>query len=129
MPHCESSNPDNKARKDHRHTITNDWKASYQLVPLNVHHANATERAIQTFKAHFLSILACINDSFPNYPRDKLLPQMEATLNLFCQATIAPSISAWVYSHGPSNYDAKPLDPIGCPVIIHNKISTCNSWD
>ena len=70
---------DNKASKDYRHTITHDWKATYQLVPPDVHHANAAERAIQTFKAHFLRILAGIDTSFPNYLWDKLLLQTELT--------------------------------------------------
>ena len=120
---------DNEASKDYRHAITHDWKATYQLVPPDVHRANAAERAIRTFKAHFLSILAGIDTSFPNYLWDKLLPQTELTLNLLRQSTIAPAISAWEAFNGPLNYDATPLGPIGCPVIIHNKASTRNSWD
>eukprot|EP00804_Cyclotella_cryptica_P025772 CCRYP_002950-RA/>CCRYP_002950-RA protein AED:0.35 eAED:0.35 QI:0/-1/0/1/-1/1/1/0/132 len=85
---------DNKASKDYRHAITQEWKATYQLVPPNVHSANATKRAIRTFKAHFLSILAGIDPTFPNYLWDKLLPQTELTLNLLCQSTLAPAISA-----------------------------------
>ena len=120
---------DNEASKEYRRTITDDWKATYQLVPPNVHRANTAERAIQTFKAHFLSILAGIDISFPNYLWDKLLPQTELTLNLLRQATIAPSLSAWEAFHGAFNYDATPLGPMGCPVIIHNKASTRKSWD
>ncbi len=120
---------DNEASKDYRQTITQDWKATYQLVPPHVHRANAAERAIQTFKAHFLSILAGIDASFPNYLWDKLLPQTEITLNLLRQSTLAPATSAWEAFHGPLNYDATPLGPIGCPVLIHNKASTRKSWD
>eukprot|EP00804_Cyclotella_cryptica_P010308 CCRYP_012223-RA/>CCRYP_012223-RA protein AED:0.11 eAED:0.15 QI:0/0/0/1/0/0.5/2/0/935 len=120
---------DNEASKEYRRTITDDWKATYQLVPPNVHRANTAERAIQTFKEHFLSILAGIDISFPNYLWDKLLPQTELTLNLLRQATIAPSLSAWEAFHGAFNYDATPLGPMGCPVIIHNKASTRKSWD
>jgi hypothetical protein len=104
------------------------WNASFQLVPPDVHHTNAAEHAIQTFKAHFLSILAGIDNSFPNYLWDKLLPQAELTLNLLHQATLAPSLSAWEYFHGPFNYDDTPLGPMGFPVIIHNKASTRLSW-
>ena len=81
------------------------------------------------FKAHFFSILAGLDTNFPNYIWDKLLPQMELTLNLLRQATIAPAISAWEYFHGPYNFDTTPLGPIGCPVIIHNKVATQHSWD
>ena len=37
----------------------------YQLVLPNLHRHNAAERAICTFKARFLSILAGIADDFP----------------------------------------------------------------
>ena len=82
-----------------------------------------------TFKAHFLSILAGIDPAFPNYLWDKLLPQTELTLNLLRQSTLAPAISAWEAFNGPFNYDATPLGPIGCPIIIHNKGSTRKSLD
>ncbi|KAL7477755.1 hypothetical protein ACHAW6_003550 [Cyclotella cf. meneghiniana] len=97
--------------------------------PTDVHRAYAAKRAIRTFKAHFLSILAGIDTNFPNYLWDKLLPQAELTLNLLCQSTIAPAVSAWEYFHGPFNFDATPLGPIGCRVIIHNKVTTQNPWD
>ena len=64
---------DNKASKDYRCTITNVWKFTYQLVPPDIHHINATERAIRTFKAHFLSIMARIDANFLNYLWDNLL--------------------------------------------------------
>ena len=38
---------DNEASKDYRHAITHDWKATYQLVPPDVHRANAAERAMR----------------------------------------------------------------------------------
>ena len=37
----------------------------YELVPPGQHRRNQAERAIQTFKAHFLSILAGVDDRFP----------------------------------------------------------------
>ena len=36
-----------------------------QLVPPDNHHRNLAERAIQTFKCHFKSVLAGVDDSFP----------------------------------------------------------------
>ncbi len=37
----------------------------YKLVPPGQHRRNQAEQAIQTFKAHFISILAGVNDKFP----------------------------------------------------------------
>ena len=38
-------------------------------------------------------------------------------------------MSAWEHFNGLFNFDANPIGPIGCPVIIHNKPGTCLSWD
>ena len=37
----------------------------YELVPLGQQRCNQAEQAIQTFKAHFISILVGINNKFP----------------------------------------------------------------
>ncbi len=37
----------------------------FELVPPGNHRRNKAERAIQTFKAHFISILAGVDDKFP----------------------------------------------------------------
>ena len=38
-------------------------------------------------------------------------------------------MSAWERYHGTFNFDATPMGPIGCPVIIHNKSGKRKSWD
>jgi hypothetical protein len=43
---------DNEASAEYIRVITEDWKATYQLVPPDIHRCNLAERAIQTFKAH-----------------------------------------------------------------------------
>ena len=86
---------DNEASKEYRRHVNDIWKATYQLVPPNVHRRNIAKRAIRTFKAHFLSILAGIPSSFPNYLWDNLIPKTELSLNILCQSTIAPLTSAW----------------------------------
>ena len=49
---------DNEASAEYKRAITKKWKANHQLVLPNTHRSNAAERAIRTFKAHFLSIFA-----------------------------------------------------------------------
>jgi hypothetical protein len=120
---------DNEASAEYRRVITKDWNCSYQLVPPNVHRRNIAERAIQTFKAHFLSILAGLPSAFPNYLWDMLIPQTELTLNLLRQSHIAPALSAWeAYNNAPYNFDATPIGPCGCPVIIHNNPNKRLAW-
>ena len=56
---------DNEASAEYKWDITEKWNANYQLVHPNTHRSNAAERAIHTFKAHFLSILAGVAPYFP----------------------------------------------------------------
>ena len=120
---------DNEASADYKKAITKKWKAKFQLVPPNMHRRNAAERAIRTFKAHFLAILAGVAPDFPRYLWDLLIPQAEMTLNFLRQATLNPSISAYEFFEGPFNYDATPVGPLGCKVIAHLKPDVRNSWD
>ena len=120
---------DNKAIAEYKRAIKTKWKANYQLVPPNTHRSNADERAIRTFKAHFLSVLAGVAPDFPRNLRDLLLKQTELTLNLLRQATLDPTRSAWSYFYEPFNYDATPIGPLGCDNISHKKIGTRHSWD
>jgi hypothetical protein len=120
---------DNEASEEYKTAITEKWGCKFQLVPPDVHRRNVAERAIRTFKAHFLSVLAGVADSFPNYLWDHLLPQTELTLNLLRQSTLAPKMSAWEHFNGPFNFDATPIGPLGCPIVIHTKPGRRKSWD
>ena len=66
---------DNEVSAEFKNTIKNDWGATYQLVPTNVHRRNIAERAIRTFKAHFLAILAGVDPDLPRYMWDNMLVQ------------------------------------------------------
>jgi hypothetical protein len=87
-----------------------------QLVPPDNHRRNLAERIIQTFKNHFETILARVDDSFPMQLWDKLLPQTVLTLNLLRQSNVAPTVSAYQYVHGNFEYNKMPLAPMGCAV-------------
>ena len=120
---------DNEASAEYKRAIKEKWNANYQLVPPNTHRSNTSERAICMFKAHFISILAGVAPDFPMNLWDLLLPQTELTLNLLRKATLDPSISAWSYFHGPFNYGATPIGPLGCNMIAHKNTGTRHSWD
>jgi hypothetical protein len=55
-------------------------KCNLQLVPPDTHRRNSAERAIQTFKSHFIAILAGVDPSFPMSLWDQLGPQAVMTL-------------------------------------------------
>ena len=68
---------DNEVSTEFKKTIVKYWGASYQLVPPNIHRRNIAERAMQTFKAHFLVILAGVDPEFPKFMWENLLVQTE----------------------------------------------------
>jgi hypothetical protein len=95
--------------------IVND--IAYQLVPPHCHRRNASERAIRTFKEHFVAGLSSVDPSFPMHLWDRLLPQAEITLNLLRTSRLHQQLSAAAHYHGLVDYnktafalwDAKPL--------------------
>ncbi len=120
---------DSNASAEYKEAIIFKWNAKLQLVPPDIHCQNWAERAIRTFKDHFLVILAGINSAFPPYLWDLLLLQAELTLNLFRQATLNPRISAWEFFQGPFDCNKMPLGPVGCHLLIHAKPATQQLWD
>lgn len=99
-----------------------------QLVPPDNHRRNLAERAIQTFKNHFKSVIAGVDNNFPMHLWDRLLPQTVLTLNLLRQSNVAPTVSAYQYVNGPFDYNKMPLAPMGCAVQIHERSERRGSW-
>ena len=87
------------------------------------------ERAIQTFKAYFISILAGIEDKFPLSLRCHLLKSTELTLNLLRQLKVSPKISAYAHIHRPHDYVKKPFAPLGCAIQAPVKSEDRQTWD
>ena len=99
-----------------------------QLVPPGVHRANAAERAIRTFKNHFISGLCSTDPNFPLHLWDLLLPQAQLTLNLLRGSRINPNLSAQAQVFGQFSYNATPLAPPGSHILIHDKPAHRQSW-
>ena len=72
---------DNKAPPEMQEFMRQE-QVDYQLVPPHSHCRNAAERAIQTFKNHFIAGLCSVDKEFPRHIWCRLLPQAVLTLNL-----------------------------------------------
>ncbi|KAL7483182.1 hypothetical protein ACHAW6_008827, partial [Cyclotella cf. meneghiniana] len=118
---------DNEAPEDLKQAIRENG-CRLELTPADHHRQNAAERAIQTFKGHFSSLLAVVSDDFLITQWDKLLPQTVLTLNLFRQANISPNILAYAYHHGSFDYKQRPLTPMECAVHFHIKPIRRKTW-
>ena len=99
-----------------------------EKTPADMHRRNIAERAIQTYKGHFIATMAGVLDDFPIYQWYKLVPQNLLTLNLLQQSHMAPNISAYAYHYGNFDYNRMPLVPMGCAVQFHIKPNRRRSW-
>jgi hypothetical protein len=100
----------------------------YQLVPPHCHRRNAAERAIRTFKEHFVAVLSSVNPTFPLQLWDRLLPQAEVTLNLLRTLRLHPQLSAAAHFHGLVDYNKTAFSPPGCKIIAHEKPVKRRTW-
>ena len=94
---------------------------TYQLVPPDDHRCNIAEKAIQTWKDHFVGVLSGTSDTFPLHLWCQVLPQMERQLLLLRQSNTNTKISAYAHVYGQHNYDAAPFVPIGMETLVHEK--------
>jgi hypothetical protein len=93
----------------------------FQLVPPHIHRQKAAERAIETFKNHFVAMLYSTGKQFPNHLWDRLISQAVLTLILLRQSHINPKVLAHAQLKGLFDYNATPLAPPGTRVIVHEK--------
>jgi hypothetical protein len=94
---------------------------TYQLTPPHIHRRNNAERAIQTFKNHFIVGVCSVDPTFPLKLWDKLLPQATITLNLLRKSRINPRMSAYAQLNGHFDFNRTPLPPPGTRIIAHEK--------
>ena len=100
-----------------------------QFVEPHNHRVNAAERAIQTFKNHFISGLCITDKQFPFHLWSHLGLQAEITCNLLRRSRIDPTISAYHQLHNkPYDWNFNPLAPPGTRAIIYNPPQLRTSW-
>jgi hypothetical protein len=119
---------DNKASDAFKQYIRQQ-QIQFELVPPGNHRRNQAERAIQTFKAYFIAILAGVQDKFPLSLWCHLLEPTELTLNLLRQSKEAPKISAFAHVRGHHDYMKKPFAPLRCAIKAHVKPEDRRTWD
>ena len=101
----------------------------FQLVPPHVHRRNAAERAIQTFKSHFITGSATLTSDFPMKEWDQLLPHVQLTLNHLRASRRQPTLSAHAAALGAYNFDADPLAPPVTKVLVHETSEQRGTFD
>jgi hypothetical protein len=85
----------------------------YQLFPPHYYRHNTAERAIRTFKEHFVAGLASVDPDFPLHLWDRILTQAEITFNLMCKYRQHPQLYAAAHYHGMVDYNKTDFPPTG----------------
>jgi hypothetical protein len=119
--------PDNKASAALKNFFTTN-DVEYQLAPPHCHHRNAAERAIRTFKEHFVAGVSSVDPTFPLHLLDRLFSQAEITLNLLRTSRLHPQLSAAAHFHGLIDYNKTSFAPPGCKIIAHEKPAKRRTW-
>ena len=77
-----------------------------------MHRINAAERAVTTFKNHFIYNLFIVDPLFSFCLWDRLLPQVTTTLNMLWQSLMEPELSAYEQVDVIHNFERTKLAPI-----------------
>ena len=100
----------------------------YQLAPPHNHRTNPAEKALQTFKNHFVAILAGTDPDFPLHLWCRLVKPAQATLNMLRASNTNPNISAYMQLEGNFDFNATPLAPLGTKALIHERPKQRGTW-
>ncbi|KAL7475357.1 hypothetical protein ACHAW6_001273 [Cyclotella cf. meneghiniana] len=102
--------------------------ATFQYIPPDMHRTNTAERAICTWKNHFVAIHAGTPSTYclSNWCKD--LEQTDIILNMLRPCTTNPLLSAYEAMEGMFSFDRTPMAPIGTEVMIHIKPNQCQTW-
>ena len=103
--------------------------AKIQFVPPDIHRVNAAERAIRTFKEHFIAGLCTVDKMFPLQLWDELLEQAQDSLNLLRTARVNPKLSAYAILEGQFNFNKTPLAPPGTQALVYTAPNKRESWE
>lgn len=118
---------DNEASADVIKLVQSTFNITVELAAPGNHRTLQAERAIATFKNHFISTLGTVHPNFPLNLWEHLLPQALATLNMMRVCPIKPTISAYEAMCGPYNFNRYPLVPLGMAVLIFEAPKTQRS--
>eukprot|EP00804_Cyclotella_cryptica_P022715 CCRYP_012502-RA/>CCRYP_012502-RA protein AED:0.41 eAED:0.41 QI:0/-1/0/1/-1/1/1/0/237 len=93
-------------------------KAKIQLVNPDDHRVNAAERAIQTWKNHWLAGMGTLDPNCPIQLWCQFIEQGQDTLNMLRTSRVNPRLSAYAILDGQFEFDRTPLAPVGTKALV-----------
>ena len=119
---------DNEVSTDLIGFLESDEKITVQLAPARCHLRNAAERAIRTFKNHFIAWLFTARQHFPLNKWDSLLPQAVIRLNILRTSCLNSKLSAHTLLNGLYNFNTTLMDSPRSMILVHEKPALCGTW-
>jgi len=108
--------------------IGEEAKTTIQYLPPGNHRASKAERAIRTWKNHFIATLCTVDPTFPLSAWDKLIPQAELTINLLRGSAFTPNTSAWQAVRGAYDFESTPIAPPGMMILCFEPPDKRSTW-
>jgi hypothetical protein len=112
--------------------LTKEWikteAMTLELTPVAIHRTNKAERAIRTWKDHFIATLATTDPGCPLFLWEDFLEQSELTLNSLRESRVHPLLSAWEALCGKFDVMATPIAPLGMKVMVHDTPEKRGTW-
>ena len=119
---------DNEMSKESKEAVKmNDME--YELVPKGQHRRNIAEKAIQTWKAHAISVFSGMDSKCPLFLWDLMLPQIDMQVNMLRQSNTTPKICAHAHLHGQHDFNRHPLAPLGIEVHSYVPPDKRKTWE
>ena len=78
----------------------------------------ASERAIQTWKNHYVAGLSTTNPNCPLQLWYQFIPQAKDTLNMLRRERVNPKLSSYAVLEGQFNFNKTPLAPVGTKALV-----------
>ena len=103
-----------------KRTMTS-MNTNYQLLPSSNHRANNAERAIKTFKDHFIAGMCSVDKDFHLQLRDRILQKAKSSLKVFRQPRTLPHLSAYTHIFREFYFNRTLVAPPETQVVIHNR--------
>jgi hypothetical protein len=100
-----------------------------QRVPAGDKRSNKAERAIQSWRHHYLSTLGTVSEHFPHQCWHKLVQQIELTLSMLRPYADNTDISSYEGLFGKKyDFDAHPISIAGCAAYVFEPPKLRQTW-
>ena len=108
--------------------ISNKYESHNKKYHIKGRDATQQRSPHKKIKNPFIAILSGVDKRFPMHLWDRLLLQIEMTLDMLQVTNIKPWVSAKINLQGQHDYNKMPITPLGFHTMTHNKPERRTLW-